>query len=72
MKLEKVVEKLENFAPLSFAESWDNVGLLIQPDDSKDGIKKIFLCNDLSESTVQEAVENCPKGNLRFSAQDSN
>lgn len=31
MDLKSVVEKLNFFAPLRLAESWDNVGLLIEP-----------------------------------------
>jgi putative NIF3 family GTP cyclohydrolase 1 type 2 len=29
MELKKVLEVLEQFAPLSLAEPWDNVGLLV-------------------------------------------
>lgn len=29
--LSSIVSKLNDFAPLSLAESWDNVGLLIEP-----------------------------------------
>lgn len=32
--LSDVVTKLNEFAPLSLAESWDNVGLLIEPSTS--------------------------------------
>ena len=31
MNLQEVVCRLKKFAPLSLAESWDNVGLLIEP-----------------------------------------
>lgn len=30
-KLDQVVKQLESFAPISLAEKWDNVGLLIEP-----------------------------------------
>jgi NIF3 (NGG1p interacting factor 3) len=33
--LAKVLEKLEEFAPIETAESWDNVGLLLEPSEPK-------------------------------------
>lgn len=33
--LATIVEKLNNFAPVQFAEKWDNVGLLIEPATPK-------------------------------------
>lgn len=30
-KLDQVVKQLESLAPISLAEKWDNVGLLIEP-----------------------------------------
>ena len=35
MDLKKVVSQLQSFAPTSLAESWDNVGLLIEPSENK-------------------------------------
>lgn len=35
LPLKDVVRKLEEFAPLSYAEKWDNVGLLLEPYDQK-------------------------------------
>ena len=32
----QVVSQLEGLAPTSLAESWDNVGLLIEPSGSKE------------------------------------
>lgn len=31
VSLQKVITELEELAPLKYAESWDNVGLLIEP-----------------------------------------
>lgn len=31
LTLEEMVCELEKFAPLDLAESWDNVGLLVEP-----------------------------------------
>ena len=39
----QVVSELEGLAPTSLAESWDNVGLLIEPSGSKEvGEQKHF------------------------------
>ena len=35
MELKKVVSNLQILAPTSLAESWDNVGLLIEPSTEK-------------------------------------
>lgn len=48
---------MENFAPLSFAEKWDNVGLLVEPSQRMN-IKTILLTNDLTENVLEEAVES--------------
>eukprot|EP00088_Acartia_fossae_P002105 TRINITY_DN1082_c0_g1_i1.p1 TRINITY_DN1082_c0_g1~~TRINITY_DN1082_c0_g1_i1.p1 ORF type:complete len:391 (+),score=71.17 TRINITY_DN1082_c0_g1_i1:214-1386(+) len=55
MELSQVVKVLDTFAPTSYAGSWDNVGLLIEPPQKKP-IKKILLTNDLTESVMDEAV----------------
>lgn len=54
MELAKILQVLRRFAPLELAESWDNVGLLLEP--SKAIIKKVFLTNDLTEEVMDEAI----------------
>ncbi|XP_003742801.1 NIF3-like protein 1 [Galendromus occidentalis] len=54
MELQRVVQVLRRFAPLELAESWDNVGLLLEPSNSL--IKKVFLTNDLTERVMEEAI----------------
>lgn len=54
VNLKEVVSTLEKMAPLSLAESWDNVGLLIEPDVKK-SIECVFLTNDLTEDVLEEA-----------------
>lgn len=54
--LSTILEGLEKFAPLKLAESWDNVGLLVDPIEPT-LIKKILLTNDLTEDVVNEAVQ---------------
>lgn len=44
--LKDVVEVLESVAPLQLAESWDNVGLLIEPS-SPHVVARLMLTNDL-------------------------
>lgn len=48
---------MENFAPLCFAEKWDNVGVLVEPS-TRVNIKKILLTNDLTENVLLEAQEH--------------
>ena len=57
MKLAEIVKRLEVIAPLRFAGSWDNVGLLIDPGVPDKDIKKVFLTNDLTEDVMAEAMD---------------
>lgn len=54
MELKEVVQVLEQLAPLSLAESWDNVGLLVEPSKSRP-VKTILLTNDLTDAVMEEA-----------------
>ncbi|XP_046906711.1 NIF3-like protein 1 [Hypomesus transpacificus] len=54
MDLQEVLKVLEQLAPLSLAESWDNVGLLVQPSKARP-IRTILLTNDLTEPVMEEA-----------------
>lgn len=54
MELKEVLQTLENLAPLSLAESWDNVGLLVEPSKSR-LVKTILLTNDLTDAVMEEA-----------------
>jgi len=56
MKLQAVIQTLENIAPPSLAEEWDNVGLLINPLRPRN-VKKILLTIDLTEAVADEAIE---------------
>ncbi|MDZ8120467.1 Nif3-like dinuclear metal center hexameric protein [Pontiella agarivorans] len=55
MKLQTVIQILENIAPLNLAEEWDNVGLLIHPLKPRN-VKKILLTIDLTEAVADEAI----------------
>ncbi|KAM7381663.1 hypothetical protein PAMA_012487 [Pampus argenteus] len=54
MELKEVLQVLEQLAPLSQAESWDNVGLLVEPSKSRP-VKTILLTNDLTDAVMEEA-----------------
>ncbi|XP_063973874.1 NIF3-like protein 1 isoform X3 [Diachasmimorpha longicaudata] len=54
--LKEVVEMMNSFADVSLAESWDNVGLLIEPTESKN-VSHILLTNDLTERVMKEAID---------------
>ncbi|KAM6964248.1 NIF3-like protein 1 [Tautogolabrus adspersus] len=54
MELKEVLQVLEQLAPLSLAESWDNVGLLVEPSKPRP-IKTVLLTNDLTEAVMDEA-----------------
>ncbi|KAM6897898.1 NIF3-like protein 1 [Xenentodon cancila] len=54
MELSDILQVLEHLAPLSLAESWDNVGLLVEPSKSRP-IKTILLTNDLTDAVMEEA-----------------
>lgn len=48
-----VIRKLEELSPLSYAESWDNPGLLAGRTDKE--IKKIYIAVDATTEVVAEA-----------------
>lgn len=54
MDLKDVLQVMEQLAPLSLAESWDNVGLLVEPSKSRP-IQTILLTNDLTLAVMEEA-----------------
>lgn len=54
MELKETLQVLEQLAPLSLAESWDNVGLLVEPSKPRP-VKTILLTNDLTDAVMAEA-----------------
>lgn len=54
MKCEKIIEKLEELSPLSFASSWDNVGLLVGRTDKE--VRKILVTVDVTDDVIEQAV----------------
>lgn len=56
MKIDKILKTLEDFAPYSLAESWDNNGLLI--GDRNMDIDKILLSLDCTAAVIDEAIDS--------------
>jgi dinuclear metal center YbgI/SA1388 family protein len=53
MRLQNILDDLEKIAPLSAAEPWDNVGLLV--GDPNQQIHQIFLTIDYTQPVAEEA-----------------
>ena len=54
MKISEVTDWLEQEYPASYAEEWDNVGLLA--GDDREEVRKVFLALDLTEETLDQAL----------------
>jgi dinuclear metal center YbgI/SA1388 family protein len=54
--LAKICTILEELAPLGLAESWDNPGLLVEPDPDAE-IDRVLLTIDLTTEVLHEALE---------------
>jgi len=55
--LSEIVPVLEALAPLRYAESWDNVGLLVEPRREEHPVNRVILTIDLGEDVLEEAAE---------------
>ncbi len=53
MKAQEIVHKVEDIYPLSLAQDWDNVGLLI--GDPQKNVENVLLTIDTTEAVVAEA-----------------
>ena len=53
MRCEEIMQKLEELSPAHFAQSWDNVGLLVGRADKE--IKSIYVCLDATDEALEEA-----------------
>ncbi|KAF9458036.1 GTP cyclohydrolase 1 type 2/Nif3 [Collybia nuda] len=54
--LKSVCRAMERIAPLRLAESWDNVGLLLESPVQRSATKRILLTIDLTTSVLSEAI----------------
>lgn len=54
MQPEAFLSLMEEIAPLSLAETWDNVGLLVEPERARP-IERVLLTIDVTERVLDEA-----------------
>ena len=54
MKIQDVIQYLETLAPLTYAEDFDNVGLLVGNPDTP--LRGVLITLDTLESVVEEAI----------------
>ena len=54
-KISEVIACIEQMAPLAYQESWDNSG--VQVGDVNQEVKTVLLCVDITEATLEEAIE---------------
>ncbi len=54
MKCSEIIRKLQELSPESFAEEWDNVGLLAGRRDKE--VKTVLIALDATEAVIEEAV----------------
>jgi dinuclear metal center YbgI/SA1388 family protein len=63
LALREVTALVEEIAPLEYAESWDNVGLLLEPladrqrPDQAPSVRRVMLLVDLTRAVLEEAIE---------------
>lgn len=55
MRCTDIMRRLEVLAPLSFAEQWDNVGLLA--GRSAKEVKSVYLAVDATDEVIEDAVD---------------
>ena len=53
--VKNVVQVMEQIAPVSLAESWDNVGLLVGRESQP--VKKLLLALDLTKESAEQALK---------------
>ena len=58
MKIKEILNVLEEMAPLAYAESFDNVGLLV--GNKEENCFGVLVCHDALEAVIDEAIaKNC-------------
>lgn len=55
MKIQDVIDQMQKWAPLAYAEDFDNVGLLVGNSENK--VSKTLIALDTLETVVDEAIE---------------
>lgn len=54
MQVKDLTSVIENYAPLSLQEDYDNAGLICGNPDSE--VSAVLLCTDVTEAVVEEAI----------------
>ena len=54
MKIKEILAVLDNMAPLAYAESFDNVGLLV--GNQNEECSGVLVCHDALEAVIEEAI----------------
>ena len=54
-RVKQITEQIEQLCPLTYAEDFDNVGLLV--GDHEQEVKGVLVSLDCLETTIDEAVE---------------
>lgn len=54
-KVKDIARKIEELAPLSLAEPWDNVGLMV--GDMNADISRVFVCLDVTSENAAAAID---------------
>lgn len=54
MQVKDLTSVIENHAPLSLQESYDNAGLICGSPDSE--VSSVLLCTDVTEAVIEEAI----------------
>lgn len=56
MKIKNIIQALEKWAPIPYAEDFDNVGLQIGDPEAE--VKKALVCFEINNEVLEEALEN--------------
>jgi len=59
MKISEIINKIEEFAPLTLAEDWDNTGLLSGDSDCE--TKSVVICLDINEDVLDKCIKTDSK-----------
>lgn len=54
MTVGEIINYIEEIAPAHYAESWDNVGLMVGSRTSP--VRKLLVCLDVTSSVIEEAI----------------
>lgn len=55
MNVGQIIERLEKLAPVSFAEHWDNVGLLVGTRTTQ--VQRILVALDATDDVIEQAIK---------------